>query len=142
MAESAVTSSREAMMSQGILIADDSATVRRVVHSYLADQGIDVCGEAADGEDAIEKARALRPDLVLLDVAMPRTNGIEVASALKEMMPGIRIVLFTMYSDAVRRTFPGESLAADAVIDKADGVSRLAECVQTLLHTSIENPRN
>jgi DNA-binding NarL/FixJ family response regulator len=129
-------------MSQGILIADDSGTVRRVVHSYLTEQGFDVCGEAADGEDAIEKARTLRPDLILLDVAMPRTNGIEAASVLKGMMPSVRIVLFTMYSEAVGRTFPRKELAVDAVIDKAEGVSRLAECLQTLLSTSRETPRD
>lgn len=125
-------------MSQSILIADDSSGVRRVVHSYLTGRGFDVCGEATDGEEAIEKARTLRPDLILLDVAMPRTNGIEAASVLKEMMPNVRIVLFTMYSEAVARTFPRKALAVDAVIDKAQGVSRLAECVQNLLSTSTE----
>jgi DNA-binding NarL/FixJ family response regulator len=125
-------------MSQGILIADDSPTVRRVVHSYLADQGFDVCGEAANGEDAVEKSRTLRPDLILLDLAMPGTNGIEAASVLKEMMPSVRIILFTMYSEAVGRTFPREELAVDAVIDKAEGVSKLAQCVQGLLSTPTE----
>jgi len=129
-------------MSRAILIADDSCNVRRVVHSYLTEQGFDVCGEAADGEDAIAKARTLRPDLILLDVAMPSTNGIEVASVLKEIMPAVRIVLFTMYSQAVSRTFPREELTVDAVIDKAEGVSRLAECVQSLLNPSSEVPRN
>ncbi|HLV94915.1 MAG TPA: response regulator transcription factor [Candidatus Acidoferrales bacterium] len=142
MGQLAVTLSREATMSQGILIADDSDTVRRAVHSYLAEQGLDVCGEAADGEDAIEKARTLRPDLVLLDVAMPRTNGIEVASVLKAMMPSVRIVLFTMYSEAVGRTFSREKLAVDAVIDKAEGVRKLAECLKGLLSTSAETSRN
>jgi len=127
-------------MSQSILIADDSSGVRRVVHSYLSERGFDVCGEAADGDDAIEKARTLRPDLILLDVAMPRTNGIEVASVLKDMMPNVRIVLFTMYSEAVARTFPRKALAVDAVIDKAQGVTRLAECFQGLLGRSTNSP--
>jgi hypothetical protein len=70
-----------------------------------------------------------------MDVAMPRTNGIAVASVLKEMMPNVRIVLFTMYSEAVAKAFPHEGLAVDAVIDKADGVSRLADCVQGLLRS-------
>ncbi len=125
-------------MSQAILIADDSGGVRRIVHSYLTERGFDVCGEAADGEDTIEKARTLRPDLILLDVVMPRTNGIEAATVLKEMMPNVRIVLFTMYSEAVARRFPRKALAVDAVIDKAQGVTRLAECVQSLLGTSTE----
>jgi DNA-binding NarL/FixJ family response regulator len=122
-------------MSKRILVADDSAAVRRVVHTYLAERDFDVCGEAANGEDAIEKARELNPDLILLDVAMPRTNGIEVASVLKDMMPNVRIVLFTMYSEAVDRTFPRKALAVDAVVDKADGMGRLEDCVQSLLRS-------
>ena len=122
-------------MSKRILVADDSDTVRRVIRSYLAQQDLDVCGEAADGEDVIEKARELKPDLILLDVAMPRTNGIVVASVLKDMMPNVRIVLFTMYSEAISRAFPDKGLAVDAVVAKADGMSRLADCVQNLLRS-------
>jgi DNA-binding NarL/FixJ family response regulator len=85
-------------MLKRILVADDSDTVRRVLRTYLTQQDLDVCGEAADGEDTIEQARKLKPDLILLDAAMPRTNGIVAASVLKEMMPNVRIVLFTMYS--------------------------------------------
>jgi DNA-binding NarL/FixJ family response regulator len=123
-------------VSKRILVADDSATVRRVLRSYLAQLDLDVCGEAADGEDTIEKARKLKPDLILLDVAMPRTNGIVVASVLKEMMPNVPIVLFTMYSDAVARAFPDKGLAVDVVVvAKAEGMSRLADCVQNLLRS-------
>jgi hypothetical protein len=63
-----------------------SGAIRRVVHSYLAERDFDVCGEAVDGEDAIEKARELKPDLILLDLAMPRTNGIEAASVLDSLV--------------------------------------------------------
>jgi len=122
-------------MSKRILVADDSDTVRRAVRSYLTQQDLDVCGEAIDGEDVVEKARNLKPDLILLDVAMPRTNGIVVASVLKEMMPNVRIVLFTMYSEAVQRTFAYEGLAVDGVIDKGEGMGKLAECVHSLLRS-------
>jgi len=78
------------MGSKRILVADDSDTSRTVLTSYLSAQGnLDVCGEAVNGEEAIEKAWELKPDLVLLDVAMPRTNGIVAASVLKEMMPEV-----------------------------------------------------
>jgi DNA-binding NarL/FixJ family response regulator len=117
-----------------ILIADDSDAVRRAVHSCLTRGEFEVCGEAVDGEDAIEKARTLNPDLVLLDVAMPRTNGIVAASVLKDMMPNVLIILFTMYSEAVARTFSRQEVACDAVIAKGDGMTRLTECVQNLLH--------
>jgi CheY-like chemotaxis protein len=120
-------------MSQRILVADDSDTVRRVICACLAAQNFHVCGDAADGEDVIEKARLLKPDLVLLDLAMPRTNGIVVASVLKEMMPNTPIILFTMYSEAVRRTFSPKGIAVDAVIAKADGMIGLIDCIQRLL---------
>jgi DNA-binding NarL/FixJ family response regulator len=120
-------------MLKRILVADDSDTVRRVVRSYLAQHDLDVCGEASNGEDAIEQARKLKPDLILLDAAMPRTNGIVAASVLKEMMPNVLIVLFTMYSEAITRAFPNKGLTVDAVVAKADGMGRLADCVQRLL---------
>jgi DNA-binding NarL/FixJ family response regulator len=122
-----------AVLPKRILVADDSDTVRRSVNSYLTQRDFDVCGEAIDGEHTIEKAWELKPDLILLDVAMPRTNGIVAASVLKEMMPNVRIVLFTMYSEAVARVFPHKGLAVDAVIAKGEGMNRLAECVQSLL---------
>ena len=119
-------------MSQGILIADDSRSVRQAVHNYLAERNFHICGEAVDGQDAIEKARELKPELVLMDLAMPRTNGIAAASALKDMMPGVRIILFTMYSEAVNKAFSSLD-NVDAMVDKADGMGKLAECVQHLL---------
>ena len=122
-------------MSKRILVADDSETVRRAVRSYLTQEDLNVCGEAIDGEDVIEKAWELKPDLILLDVAMPRTNGIVVASVLKDILPKVRIVLFTMYSEAVHRTFAHEGLAVDGVIDKGEGMGKLAECVQDLLRS-------
>src|ERR1700758_4701540 len=119
--------------SKRILVADDSDTSRGVLTKYLSPQrNLDVCGEAVNGEEAIEKAWELKPDLVLLDVAMPRTNGIVAASVLKEMMPEVRIILFTMYTDAIAKAFP-RGLAADAVISKGDGMQKLADCVQALL---------
>lgn len=122
-------------MSQGILIADDSRNVRQAVHNYLAERNFHVCGEAVDGQDAIEKARELEPELVLLDLAMPKTNGIAAASVLKDMMPAVRIVLFTMYSEAVNKAFTSLD-NVDAMVDKADGMGKLAECVQNLLSAS------
>ena len=122
------------MGSKRILVADDSDTSRGVLTKYLGTQrNLEVCGEAVDGEEAIEKAWELKPDLVLLDVAMPRTNGIVAASVLKDLLPGIRIILFTMYTEAIARAFPRGGIAADAVISKGDGMQKLADCVQSLL---------
>jgi DNA-binding NarL/FixJ family response regulator len=131
------------MVSSRILVAEDSDAVRKNIHLYLAERDFQVCGEAVDGEDAIEKARELKPDLILLDLAMPRTNGIEAASVLKNMMPNVPIVLFTMYTEAVNKAF-GPLSNVDAMVAKADGMGKLVDCVENLLHQSgpkTERPR-
>ena len=67
-----------------ILIADDSSLVRHLIAILLQKQaGFEVCGEAGDGLEAVEKAQQLKPDLVILDLAMPRMNGVEAASVLR-----------------------------------------------------------
>src|SRR5215469_4629882 len=120
-------------MSKSILVADDSAAVRKVTRLFLETQvDLEVCGEAVDGADAIEKAKALKPDLIVLDLAMPERNGIEAASVIKRMMPEVPIVLFTLYRETL-----GDALASaigiDAVLSKPEGGWKLLECVRTLL---------
>lgn len=129
------SSQRDNKVPKRILVADDSDTVRRVLRQYMAQLDLDVCGEATDGEETIEKARKLKPDLILLDAAMPRTNGIVAASVLKEMMPNVLIVLFTMYSEAIARAFPMKGLSVDGIVAKAEGMTKLADCVQNLLRS-------
>src|ERR1700726_3825251 len=120
-------------MSKHILIVDDSETCRKVTRLFLESQlGLEVCGEAVDGVDAIEKARTLKPDLVVLDLAMPRMNGVEAAVELRAMMPRVPIVLFTMYDDAVGRAL-ALSAGASLELSKPDGGRKLVECVQSLL---------
>lgn len=71
-----------------ILIADDNDIVRRGVRGILARvANWEVCGEARDGSEALRKARELLPDLILLDISMPGTNGLEVARVLREEVP-------------------------------------------------------
>ena len=115
-----------------ILLIDDGDAVRDVIRLFLEKRGFQVCGEAADGVEAIEKAKALKPDLIILDLAMPRMNGMEAASILSSLMPSVPIVLLTMYGD-----FMGASLAAatgiKAVVSKTDGLDKLVDRVQALL---------
>jgi DNA-binding NarL/FixJ family response regulator len=123
-------------MSKHILLVDDSDTCRKVTRLFLESQlGLEVCGEAVDGVDAIEKARALKPDLVVIDLAMPRMNGVEATSELRAMMPRVPIVLFTMYDDAVGRAL-ALSAGANLVVSKPDGGWKLVESVQSLLQAA------
>ena len=120
-------------MPKSILIVDDSATVRTVIRAFLEGQtNFTVCGEAADGVDAIEKAKALKPDLIVLDLAMPGMNGVEAAAVLKDMMPNVPIVLFTMYSEVLGQSLTS-AVGVNLVLSKPDGMGKLVESVQNLL---------
>lgn len=116
---------------KSILIVDDLAAVRKSVRSFLIDSGFTVCGEAVDGYDAIQKADELKPDLILLDFAMPRMNGIEAAPILKKMLPETPIVLLSSHYALQDR---GALLVAiDAVVPKDGGLSMLLRYVETLM---------
>jgi DNA-binding NarL/FixJ family response regulator len=119
-------------MRKRVLIADDSTSVRDVIRSFLRDhQEIEICGEAIDGLDTIEKAQRLKPDLILLDLVMPEINGAVVASILKQKMPNVRIILFTMYSENVSKAF-SSAVGIDAVLSKPDGMTHVVESINSL----------
>jgi len=90
-----------------------------------------VCGEAADGVAAIEQAKALKPDLVILDLAMPGLNGMETAAVLKNLMPRVPLVMLTFHDDQIK-SVPASAFGIKAVISKADGMSKLIECLDGL----------
>ena len=83
-----------------ILIADDHAIVRsglRVLLESMPD--IEVAGEAGTGQETIDQVASLRPDILLLDIAMPGLNGLEAARQIREQAPQVRIIVLTMYDD-------------------------------------------
>jgi DNA-binding NarL/FixJ family response regulator len=83
-----------------VLIADDHAIVREGIRAVLqAADDIEVVGEAADGTAAIEACRRLRPDLVLMDIAMPGLGGLEATLALRKELPEVKILVLTQYDD-------------------------------------------
>ncbi len=83
-----------------VLIADDHAILREGIRALLktADD-IDVVGEAADGQQAIEQAERLRPDVVLMDVSMPGLGGLEATLELRKRQPDLRVLVLTQYED-------------------------------------------
>ena len=129
-------------MPKRVLIADDSHTVRYVIRLFLGNRtGLEVCGEAGDGLEAIEKAETLRPDLILLDYSMPELNGAEVASILKKRMPAVPIILFTMYGENVGKAI-ASAAGIDVVLCKPDGITQLAETAEKMLAERPEHGDN
>lgn len=116
---------------KSILIVDDSSTIRKGLRNLLStDADVIVCGEATNGKEAIERARELHPDVIVLDVSMPVLNGLQAAPVLHRMLPGASIILFTSYGKAVARH--GSTPGIDAIISKDDGVSNLLETIHAL----------
>ena len=83
-----------------VLVADDHTIVRQGLVGILkASPEIEVVGEASDGNEAVEKALKTKPDVVVLDVSMPRLSGIEAARRIHESLPAVRILVLTMHDD-------------------------------------------
>jgi PAS domain S-box-containing protein len=81
-----------------LLVVDDHEVVRRGVRSLLLEEpGYEVCGEAGDGQEALEKAGELRPDVIVMDVSMPRLNGLEATSLIRSRLPDCEVVLLTQH---------------------------------------------
>jgi two-component system, NarL family, response regulator NreC len=84
-----------------ILVVDDDERVRNGVIKILrSKQNWEVCGDAKDGNDAIRKARELRPDVILLDISMPGMNGLEVARALRQELADAKILILSQHDPA------------------------------------------
>jgi DNA-binding NarL/FixJ family response regulator len=127
------TAPRGAHVSKHILIVDDSALIRRIIRERLEQQnGWEVSGEAANGREAIEKAQELRPDFIVLDLAMPVMNGLEAARALKRLLPRVPVLMFTNFDAAHLKR---EALAAGirAVVSKSGSLESLVSAIQGLL---------
>jgi len=117
-----------------ILIADDNEMVRKSVIAILQSHGQwEVCGEAADGADAIEKAKSLRPDVVLLDISMPVKNGLEAARTIRRAQPEAKILIVTL-NDAAMTLPSAQAAGADGCVSKdrltTDLVAAIAELGQ------------
>ena len=110
-----------------IMIADPEERTRLIIRAGLEDAGFRICAEALDGYDAVDKATALSPDVLVLDLRLPMLNGIEVASILRQRLPDAKIVLLSTYN-------VGESLVGvwgiHATAAKTDGLASLIDCVR------------
>jgi CheY-like chemotaxis protein len=122
-------------MHKQIFIIDDSQIIRKSVSSHLESRLEHIsCVEAADGQDAIQHARELKPDLVIVDLCMPVMNGLETAAALHDMMPRVPIILYTLHKGIVSETRLRD-FGIGAVVSKTDQIDILLE--EILKHVGI-----
>jgi two-component system nitrate/nitrite response regulator NarL len=121
-------------MGAKILLVDDFERIRSGVRSLLGRETVEVCGEAENGREAVEKVRELRPDLVLLDIFMPVMNGIEAAREIHRISPSTKILFFSI-EDTPEAVAMARSLGADGFVPKSAAASELLPALKRLLHT-------
>src|SRR5260370_15640792 len=110
---------------RSVLVVDDNPLVRRMLCDRFTREGdFDVCGEAENGREAIEKAQLLRPNLIVTDLSMPVMNGLEETRALKKLMPAVPVIIFTAHSDPFVEKEAREA-GVSAVVSKSEAVAVL-----------------
>jgi two-component system, NarL family, response regulator NreC len=116
-----------------LLIVDDSPVMRETLRQILERQdGWEVCGEAANGREGIEKAQQLKPDVIVLDLSMPVMNGLEAARELTRLLPGVPLLMFTSYETPHLKR---EALSAGVrtVMSKSESIEAVVSGIQALL---------
>jgi len=115
-------------MAKRVLVADDNALIRRMLcELFEREEDYDICSEAANGQEAIDLALTHRPDLIILDWAMPVVNGLVAARELKKIMPDVPIILFSQHANALIRI----EMGVDRIVPKTDALA-LMEHVRAL----------
>jgi DNA-binding NarL/FixJ family response regulator len=115
-----------------VLVADDHAVVRQGLRLFLDLQpDIAVVAEAEDGEEAVARAEAEQPDIVIMDLVMPRMDGVEATRRVREACPGVKVLVLSSFADD-ERVLPALRAGADGYLTKETGPERLAEALRSL----------
>lgn len=115
-----------------VLVVDDHELVRKGLRALFdADPGCEICGEAANGRDAIERVRQLEPDVVILDISMPGLNGLEAARQIRKTVPKAEVLALTM-SDSDQLVRQLLNAGVHGFLLKSDTASDLVEGVKSL----------
>jgi len=113
-----------------VLLVDDNPQVRSNLRSMLSlIDDLEISGEAGDGQEAVELARALNPDVVLMDLEMPRLNGFEASARIKRDRPSVRVVALTIHDDEAAHRRASQA-GIDAFIVKGVSLEVLLEAIR------------
>jgi len=119
-------------MRKSVLLVDDNTFIRHALRqSFTSQADFEVCGEAQNGLEAIEKAQKLHPDAIIMDLSMPVMNGLDAARALKKLMPTMPVIMFSQYCDVLSDN-DARSAGVTAFVSKSDHLSVLIDKVRHL----------
>jgi two-component system, NarL family, nitrate/nitrite response regulator NarL len=115
------------MTSLRLLVADDDKSIRGLVRTLLgAKDGWQVCGEATNGKEAVEKVQELNPDVIILDLSMPVMNGFEAGAKIRRIAPAVKIVFFSVHDAPLSLG----QFGADAFVPKLSAEQELVPTIE------------
>jgi DNA-binding NarL/FixJ family response regulator len=121
-------------MAKAVLIVDDNAFLRQALcELFKREADFSICGEAENGREAIEKAKQLRPDLIVLDMAMPAMNGFDAARVLKRLMPTVPLIMYSAFGDKFAER-QARLIGISGLVPKSEHVSVLIHKARGLLY--------
>jgi DNA-binding NarL/FixJ family response regulator len=117
-----------------VLVVDDVPLIRKAVAKAFLSDGFAICGEADNGRDAIDLAKKLRPDLIILDLSMPTMNGLQAAPELRRLAPNTPIILLTLYAFELANR-PATELGVDLVVSKTEALATLVQKAHNVMQS-------
>lgn len=125
-----------------ILVVDDYPVVRKAICGLLHSHSLDVCGEAENGLAAVERVKELRPNLVLLDINMPKMNGIQAAFEIRQLSPATKILFLSVHESSAAAMAAIRVLGVAGFIAKSEAGKELVPALKRLLPEETENAKS
>jgi two-component system, chemotaxis family, chemotaxis protein CheY len=124
-------------MRKMVLIVDDNTFLRHALREIFEREGdFEVCGEAANGRDAIQAVTRLQPDLVVLDLSMPVMNGLDAAKILKQRVPALPLILYSAFADNAVAEL-AQSVGITELVSKSEPISTLIRTARDVLQQAV-----
>ena len=122
-------------VTKSVLVVDDNAYIREGLRElFKRETDFEVCGEAQNGKEAIDKAQELRPDLIVLDLCMPVMNGLDAARVLKRLMPAVPLIMYSAFGDKFAER-QAQLVGISEVVSKSEDASVLIHKARGLLYS-------